>query len=174
MALPSKSPPYLFSDTIFTPNHKLAQLKEMGITEMAATKALYWTGNSCIELASNRVFERAEDSLKTPQEVEIKMLTADLEMTEAEMRDRILSIDSGVYMLDDDEIEYHVWKMEQIRDFSAENEFYKLVLVVNKSHHFSPRQITKLVGMAIGHMLTKVAMVEFGEEQLDIWKACGE
>ena len=59
MALPSKSPPYLFSDTIFTPNHKLAQLKEMGITEMAATKALYWTGNSCIELASNRVFERA-------------------------------------------------------------------------------------------------------------------
>ena len=44
MALPSKSPPYLFSDTIFTPNHKLAQLKEMGITEMAATKALNWTG----------------------------------------------------------------------------------------------------------------------------------
>ena len=38
------------------------------------------------------------------------MLTADLEMTEAEMRDRILSIDSGVYILDDDEIEYHVWE----------------------------------------------------------------
>ena len=82
MALPSNSPPYLFSDTIFTPNRKLlAKLIEMGITEMAATKSLYWTGNSCIELASNWVFERTEESLKTPLEVEIKMLTSDLEMT---------------------------------------------------------------------------------------------
>ena len=51
---------------------------------------------------------------------------------------------------------------------------YKLVLVVNKSHHFSPRQMTELVCMATGHMLAKVAMVEFGEEQLDMWEACVE
>ena len=51
---------------------------EMGITEMAATKALYWTGNSCIELASNWVFERSEESLKTPLEVEIKHLDSRL------------------------------------------------------------------------------------------------
>ena len=103
VVLPSNTPPYLFSDTIFTPNHKLlAQLMEMGITEVAATKALYWTGNSCIELASNWVFERSEESLKTPLEVEIKMLTADLEMKEEAIRDRILSIDSGVHMMVDD------------------------------------------------------------------------
>ena len=175
MALPSNSPPYLFSDTIFTPNRKLlAKLIEMGITEMAATKSLYWTGNSCIELASNWVFERTEESLKTPLEVEIKMLTSDLEMKEEEMRYRILSIDSEVNTMDDDEIEYHVWEMEKMMDMSAENELYKLVLVVNKSHHFSPRQMTELVCMATGHMLAKVAMVEFGEEQLDMWEACVE
>ena len=59
-------------------------------------------------------------------------------------------------------------------DMSAENELGKLVLVVIKSHHFSPRQMTELVGMATGHMFAKVAMVEFGEEQLDMWEACVE
>ena len=115
----------------------------MGITEMAATKALYWTGNSCIELASNWVFERSEESLKTPLEVEIKMLTADLEMKEEEMRDRILSVDSGVHMLDDEKMEYHDWEMEQTLDMSAEYEVYKLVLIINKSQHIFHKNIKR-------------------------------
>ena len=90
------------------------------------------------------------------------------------MRDRIMSIDSGVHMLDDEKMEYHDWEMEQTLDMSAEYEVYKLVLIINKSHQLSPGRMTELVGMATGHMLAKVATIEFGEEQLDMWEACGE
>lgn len=60
--------------------------------------------------------------MKTPLEVEIKMLTSDLEVKEEEMRYRILSFDSEVNTMDDYEIEYHVWEMEKMMDMSAENE----------------------------------------------------
>ena len=33
--------------------------------------------------------------------------------------------------------------------------------------------MTELMGMATGHISAKVAMIEFGEEQLDMWEACG-
>jgi len=172
--LPINTPLYIFSENIFTPSSELlAQLMEMGVTEVAATKALYWTGNNCIERASNWVFERTEDSLKTPLEVEIKMLREDLDMKEEEIRERILSIDSGVCMLDDD-MEYHAWEMEQMADMSEDLEYYKLVLVVNKSCQLQPGYMTMIVGRATGHMMAKVGMYELGDEQLDMWEACGE
>jgi hypothetical protein len=34
--------------------------------------------------------------------------------------------------------------------------------------------MTELMGMATGQILAYVAMIEFGEEQLDMWEACGE
>ena len=174
LTLPLSTPPYLFSDNMFTPNViLLAQLMDMGVVEKAATKALYWTGNSCIERASNWVFERPEESLKTPLEVEIKMLRADLDIKEEEIRERVLSIDSGVHMMDDDEMEFLDWEqMEEMSDMSEDYELYKLVLVINKSHLLSPGQMTELVGKATAHMLAKVAMIEFGDEQLEMWEAC--
>ena len=91
------------------------------------------------------------------------------------MRGRFLCTDSGVCMIDDDEMEeYQAWEKEQMLDMSAEYEVYKMVLVINKSHQLSPGQMTMLVGRATGHMLAKVTMLEFGDEQLDMWEACGE
>jgi len=179
LSLPPNAPPYLFTDKIFTPCAALlAQLMDMGVTERAATKALYWTGNSCIERASNWVFERPEESLKTPLESEIKMLRADLDMKEEEMRERIriLSSDSGVHLVEGD-LEFHAWEMEEwerVSDISEDFEIYKLVLVINKSHQLSPGQMTAVVGKATANMLAKVAMSEFGDEQLDMWDACSQ
>ena len=79
---------------------------DMGFTELAASKALYWTGNSCIDIAINWIFQRPENTLKTPLDVEIGMLKADLDVKEEEIRERIQSIDSGVCLIDDDEMEY--------------------------------------------------------------------
>ena len=178
--LPLHAPPYLLSGKAFTPcPFLLAQLMEMGVTDTAATKALYWTGNSCIERASNWIFERSEESLKTPLEVEIKMLRADLDMKEEEMRERIriLSSDSGVHFMMED-LDIHAWEMEQdvesLSDMSEEYEIYKLVLVINKSHQLSPGKMTGLVGRATMHMLAKLANDEFGDEQLEMWEACGQ
>ena len=50
----------------------MAKLVEIGFTEKVATKALYWTGNSCSEVAVNWIFERNEKTLNTPLEIEVK------------------------------------------------------------------------------------------------------
>eukprot|EP00092_Neocalanus_flemingeri_P017790 GFUD01019247.1.p1 GENE.GFUD01019247.1~~GFUD01019247.1.p1 ORF type:complete len:361 (-),score=123.07 GFUD01019247.1:49-1131(-) len=178
LSLPLSTPPYLFSDNTFTPSPcHMSQLMDMGVTEKAATKALYWTGNSCIERASNWIFERPEASLKTPLEVEIKMLKADLDIKEeeGEIRDRIVSIDSGVHLMEDDMM-FQAWEIEQmdVTDMSEDCDMYKLVLVINKSHQLGPGQMTEVVSKTTAHMLAKVAMSEFGEEQLDMWEACGQ
>jgi len=161
------TPEYFFSDEIvFTPNPELlAKIVEIGFTEMVATKALYWTGNSCTEVALNWIFERNEKTLNTPLEIEVKMLKADLDMKNEESRERIRSIDSGICMDDDD---------TDISIDSDDLDVYKLVLVVNKSFRFSPEVITELVGGATGHIVAKVGMLAEGDIQLEMWETCGE
>merc|ERR1719233_830338 len=99
------TPEYLFFDKIvFTPSsHLLSEMVDKGITEMVATKALYWTGNSSINLACNWIFDRSEDTFETPLMVEIEMLKSDLDIKEEEVRERIKSIDSDICMMGDDD-----------------------------------------------------------------------
>ena len=48
--LPPSLPPYLLNDEPFTPHSDLQlQLVQHGYPSLAAAKALYWTGNSCLE-----------------------------------------------------------------------------------------------------------------------------
>jgi len=176
LSLPLNTPPYLF-DT-FTPSHSLLNiLMDMGFTEGTATKALYWTGNSCIEHASNWLLERTEESLKTPLEVEVDMLKADLDMKEEESRQRMLSSDSGVHFMPEDDV-LQSWNMyvqgEEMSDMSEDYELYKLVLVINKSLQLSPGQLTELVCRTTGGMVAKMIINEFGEEVLDMWDAMGQ
>ena len=140
---------------------------EIGFTEKVATKALYWTGNSCSEVAVNWIFERNEKTLNTPLEIEVKMLKADLDMKNEESRERIMSIDSGICMVDDDETDL-------ISIDSDDLDVYKLVLVVNRSFRFSPEALTQLVGRATGHIIAKVGMLAEGDIQLEMWETCGE
>jgi len=166
--LPS-TPEYFFSDEIvFTPNPELlAKMVEIGFTEKVATKALYWTGNSNTYVAVNWIMERNEKTLNTPLEIEVKMLKADLDMKNEESRERIMSIDSGICMVDDDETGF-------ISIDSEDLDVYKLVLVVNKSFRFSPEALTELVGRATGHIIAKVGMLAEGDIQLEMWETCGE
>ena len=95
------------------------------------------------------------------------MLKADLDMKNEESRERIMSIDSGICMVDDDETDL-------ISIDSDDLDVYKLVLVVNKSFRFSPEQITELVGRATGHIIAKLGMLAEGDIQLEMWETCGE
>lgn len=163
------TPEYFFSDeVVFYPNPELlAKMMDMGITERVATKALYWTGNSRTELACNWLFERKEETLNTPLEIEISMFKADLDIKEDEVRERIQSIDSGICMAEDDET-------NQVSIDSDELDEHKLVLVVNKSFCFSSMETTFLVSRAAGHMIAKVGLLAEGDFQLEMWELCGE
>ena len=165
------APEYFFSDKmVFTPNSELlVKLVDMGITEMVATKALYWTGNSCIKRACSWIFAREEETLDTPLEVEIRMLKSDLEIKEEEVRERIKSIDSGICMMGDGDDD-----LDGISLDYEDLDVYKLVLVVNKSFNFHPKFIAHLVGRATGHMMAEVGMLEEGDHQQEMWEACGE
>ena len=165
------APEYFFSDKmVFTPNSELlAKLVDMGITEMVATKALYWTGNSCIKRVCSWIFAREEETLDTPLEVEIRMLKSDLEIKEEEVRERIKSIDSGICMMGDGDDD-----LDGISLDYEDLDVYKLVLVVNKSFNFHPKFIAHLVGRATGHMMAEVGMLEEGDHQQEMWEACGE
>ena len=79
---------------VFRPNPALlAALLQLGVTELAATKALYWTGNCSLQLAGNWIFERDEKTLATPLEVEVGMLHAAMLEDEAEDSDEDLDDD---------------------------------------------------------------------------------
>jgi len=179
ISLPLNTPPYLFSDQPFTPCPQLlSKLVEMGISEVAGSKALYWTGNSCIERATSWIFERPEEILKTPLEVEIEMFRADLEVKEEEMRKRMQSIDSGVCITEED-IVTNVWKRKQMEvgldsDTSEEFEEYKLVIVVNMCCQLNQAQLVCLVGKATMHLFGKISCEENGEEEMDLWEYSGQ
>ena len=106
------------------------------------------------------------------------MLKADLDMKEEESRERMLSSDSGVHFMYEDEIMLNTMRMmeqgEQMSDMSEDYEMYKLVVVINQSNQFSSGQLTELVSMTTAHMMTKLFMHEFGDEQLDMWEAMGQ
>ena len=52
--LPPSLPPYLLNDEPFTPHSDLQlQLVQHGYPSLAAAKALYWTGNTCLEAGGN-------------------------------------------------------------------------------------------------------------------------
>jgi len=173
--LPPDTPQYLLSSDIFIAKPELlAKMQDMGFTELAASKALYWTGNNCIDIAINWIFQRPENTLKTPLDVELGMLKADLDVKEEEIRERIQSIDSGVCMIDDDEMEYFDDEMDYTSLDYEDIELFKLVLIVNKSFHIRPLDMTTVVGRVTGHMMVKVGMHDQGDEQLDMWEMCGE
>ncbi|KAI1289892.1 putative peptidyl-tRNA hydrolase 2 [Halotydeus destructor] len=66
------------------PNHDLLNsLTGMGISSVAAKKALFYTGNQSAELAASWIFENPEADLETPLEVE-----ASRETMSAEARER--------------------------------------------------------------------------------------
>lgn len=51
----------------------MSTLTDMGISAVAAKKALYYTGNQSIESATNWIFENPDNDLDTPLELEVNM-----------------------------------------------------------------------------------------------------
>jgi len=166
------APPYLLSDEEFKPNPDLFEaLINIGISEVAATKGLFWTGNSCSTKACNWVLERFEQTLNTPLEDEIQMLREDLEVKEREARARILSTDSGLGLSFDEGLEGGDYG--ETSSYRSKFGNYKMVLIVNVSLHLSPEQLMRVIGVATGRMITRVSLNEFGDNQLELWDADG-
>merc|ERR1711860_144571 len=62
----------------FEPNEDyLDQLLAMGISSNGARKALYYTGNRSVSLATNWIFDHPELDLETPLEEELRKLEAE-------------------------------------------------------------------------------------------------
>lgn len=68
----------------WSPNQDLLdQLTDMGISSVAAKKALYYTGNSSVEVAAAWIFENPDADIETPLEVEpsLEEMTAAMSRT---------------------------------------------------------------------------------------------
>ena len=89
-------------------------------------------------------------------------------------RRRRSEIEFRICMIGDDEMEYFDDEMDYMSLDYEDIELYKLLLIVNKSFHIQPLDMTAVVGRVTGHMMAKVGMHDQGDEQLDMWEMCGE
>lgn len=53
--------------------HMMSALTSMGISAVAAKKALFYTDNQSVELATNWIFENPDNDLDTPLELELNL-----------------------------------------------------------------------------------------------------
>ena len=65
-------------------------------------------------------------------------------------------------------------ELDRISSDSEDLDVYRLVLVVNKSLNFPPKTLACLVGRATGLMMVNVGMLKEGDNQQEMWEACGE
>jgi len=128
---------------VFRPNPALmSALLQLGVTDLAATKALYWTGNCSLQLAGNWIFERDEETLATPLEVEVGMLQAAMLEDEAEDSDEDL---------DEDDVPV-----------------FRISVVFNEA---TLRQCPEVpVCRAVTALLTEVRMTDQRGKELDMWE----
>ena len=111
--------------TTWSPNQDLLdQLTDMGISSVAAKKALYYTGNSSVEVAAAWIFENPDADIETPLE---------LEPTLEEMSAAIGRTGSSV---------------AAERDFRATRQIFKMVFVVNSELEMGVGKIAAQVAHA--------------------------
>ena len=86
LCLPSSHPLHLLEPVgDFQPRSQLvAALTELGITSKAAIKALFWTGNLCVQTAADWCFNNPGRELLSLEE-EVQMWLRDLEIQEEEL-----------------------------------------------------------------------------------------
>lgn len=138
--------------TEWHPNQELlAQLTEMGISTVAAKKALYFTGNSSVEVAAAWIFENPDADLETPLELEPSL---------EEMSDAIGRTGSSI---------------AAERDMRAHRQIYKMVFVVNSELEMGVGKIAAQVAhAALGlHQLLLQNESKFGDALIK-WMDFGE
>lgn len=111
--------------TTWSPNQDLLnQLTDMGISSVAAKKALYYTGNSSVEVAAAWIFENPDADIETPLELEPSL---------EEMSAAIGRTGSSV---------------AAERDFRATRQIFKMVFVVNSELEMGVGKIAAQVAHA--------------------------
>jgi len=165
--LPPSLPPYLLNDEPFTPHSDLQlQLVQHGYPSLAAAKALYWTGNTCLETAVTWLKSRGPSTWSTPLSQEIAMMKADLEARSSDVRDRLSSSDSGYASTKDE--------AEEVEEAESLRSYYKLVIVVNGCLRMRTNYLLRLIGNATLSMITKLSSHYFGDDQLSQWQESGQ
>ena len=124
--LPSSHAAYLLQPADkFQPHDKLAALTDMGISSKAATKALFWTGNCCLQTAAEWCFSNPGREMELLSlEEELAMWLQDLEIQEAEIEKNQADLFREMMMMEEEE--KHM-RMLQVRNMQIENRFVKVV-----------------------------------------------
>jgi len=127
--LPSSHAAYLLQPADkFQPHDKfLAALTDMGISSRAATKALFWTGNCCLQTAAEWCFSNPGREMELLSlEEEVAMWLQDLEIQEAEIEAYQAALLREMMVVEEEEKQMRM-RMLQSRNMQMENRFVEVV-----------------------------------------------
>jgi len=127
--LPSSHAAYLLQPADkFQPHDKfLAALTDMGISSRAATKALFWTGNCCLQTAAEWCFSNPGREMELLSlEEEVAMWLQDLEIQEAEIEAYQAALLREMMVVEEEEKQMRM-RMLQSRNMQMGNRFVEVV-----------------------------------------------
>ena len=127
--LPSSHAAYLLQPADkFQPHDKfLAALTDMGISRRAATKALFWTGNCCLQTAAEWCFSNPGREMELLSlEEEVAMWLQDLEIQEAEIEAYQAALLREMMVVEEEERQMRM-RMLQSRNMQMGNRFVEVV-----------------------------------------------
>ena len=127
--LPSSHAAYLLQPADkFQPHDKfLAALTDMGISSSAATKALFWTGNCCLQTAAEWCFSNPGREMELLSlEEEVAMWLQDLEIQEMEIEAYQAALLREMMVVEEEEKQMRM-RMLQSRNVQMGNRFVEVV-----------------------------------------------
>ena len=127
--LPSSHAAYLLQPADkFQPHDKfLAALTDMGISSRAATKALFWTGNCCLQTAAEWCLSNPGREMELLSlEEEVAMWLQDLEIQEVEIEAYQAALLREMMVVEEEEKQMRM-RMIQSRSMQMENRFVEVV-----------------------------------------------
>jgi len=127
--LPSSHAAYLLQPADkFQPHDKfLAALTDMGISSRAATKALFWTGNCCLQTAAEWCFSNPGREMELLSlEEEVAMWLQDLEIQEAEIEAYQAALLREMMVVEEEERQMRM-RMLQSRNMQMGNRLEEVV-----------------------------------------------